>query len=209
MRVVCVRRGDKYGPEWVTMLWRMVHHNVTEPIRFICLSDGENDCETRRLNWNWPGWWSKMEIFSPWNTDLRPCLYIDLDSYIMGDITPALTIGNKFKMACFQQKRAQLESSVMMIPQFTGSIWRTWMEYPDVHMANFKRTGDQGFLAQFNEGYVNDHVKIWSYKKDKLSQPPECGIVQFHGKPKPNSPKIAKWVKDIWNEHARLDARRA
>lgn len=202
--VVCVRQGNKYGPEWVSMLWRMVHQNVTEPIRFVCLSDGQNPCETRRLSWPWTGWWSKLELFSPWNADLRPCLYIDLDSFVLGDITSALDT-DEFKMAENYGTRGTPQSCVMMIPAYTGHIWQHWVESPDTHMNNNKRHGDQGYLAQFNEGFVNDHIEVLSYKKHKILDAPSTQIVQFHGKPKPNAENVADWVKEVWNEYARVD----
>ncbi len=202
--VVCVRQGDKYGPEWVDMLWKMVHQNVDEPIQFTCLSDRKNNCLTRKLRWEWPGWWAKMELFSPWNADIRPCLFIDLDSFVMGNITRSLNIGTKFKMACFGNKRSQPQSSIMQIPVFAGDIWRPWRESPETHMQNFK--GDQDFLAQYNQGFVNEDISIWSYKKDKLQEPPDRGIVQFHGKPKPNSPDAAQWVREMWAEYGRNSA---
>ena len=145
-----------------------------------------------------------MELFSPWNADIRPCLFIDLDSLVMGDITGGFNAGTKFKMACFGNKRGSPQSSVMAIPMFAGEIWRPWREDPDGHMKAFK--GDQNFLAQFNQGFINDHLPVWSYKKDKLEEPPNSGIVQFHGEPKPDSPKAAQWVRKMWAEYGRNSA---
>ena len=145
-----------------------------------------------------------MELFSPWNADIRPCLFIDLDSFVMGNITRGLNIGTKFKMARFGNKRSQPQSSVMQIPVFVGHIWRPWRESPETHMQNFK--GDQNFLAQYNQGFVNEHIPVWSYKKDKLQKPPDRGIVQFHGEPKPNSPDAAQWVREMWAEYGRNSA---
>ena len=37
--VICMKWGDKFGPEYVNRLHRMVEKNLTIPHRFVCFTD--------------------------------------------------------------------------------------------------------------------------------------------------------------------------
>lgn len=37
--VVCMKWGDKYGPEYVNRLFNMVARNTTLPFKFVCFTD--------------------------------------------------------------------------------------------------------------------------------------------------------------------------
>lgn len=105
-QVVCVKWGERYGPEFVNRLWAMVDRNTSRPVRFICLTDDRNGlrpevecfdlpplpCEPPK---NTPGKWRKLIL---WNRELfgiqGPLLFIDLDSVIVENIDGYFTHGD-------------------------------------------------------------------------------------------------------------------
>ena len=39
--ITCLKWGDKYGPEYVNNLYKMVSRNITIPYEFICFTDNK------------------------------------------------------------------------------------------------------------------------------------------------------------------------
>ena len=37
--VICLKWGDRYGPEYVNRLYRGVRANTDRPLRFVCITD--------------------------------------------------------------------------------------------------------------------------------------------------------------------------
>ena len=191
MNIVCVRRGDKYPSEYVTMLRGMV---------------GEIHClDDEVLQSDWPGWWAKMELFAPWNRHLRPCLYLDLDTYVLEEIDDLL----EYEFEDFWMLRnfnipERGGSGVMLIPEDVEHIWRKWIVDPETHMKRHEKRGDQGFLEQFPFKRLQDRFDgIGSYKRNKLQDDPKgFRVVCFHGKPKPH--ETNGWAGEIWTRYRRL-----
>lgn len=82
--VTCLRTGTKYGPEYVTRLRSMVKRHLPIPHEFVVFGDQPDaDIRTKRTSW-----WGKLDIL---RSDIRPAgrvLYFDLDTVIVGDLTP-------------------------------------------------------------------------------------------------------------------------
>ncbi|RLN51919.1 hypothetical protein BBJ28_00002209 [Nothophytophthora sp. Chile5] len=104
--VVCVKWGSKYGADYVNKLYNSVMRHGGEltqsRLAFLCMTD---DAEGIQLHANlhvlplasgWKGWWNKCQIFSnAVGEKLRAlghsrCLYVDLDTVIVGDLTDLL-----------------------------------------------------------------------------------------------------------------------
>lgn len=94
LTVVCVLwigqfEDRRYSPAWVTRLRDQVAQWLPEPHRFVCLSNVDvPGVETIPLRTTWPGWWAKLEIFDPRNYLGDRVLYLDLDVFVTGDLTP-------------------------------------------------------------------------------------------------------------------------
>lgn len=62
----------------------------------VCLTDALKikGVNTAPLLYDWPGWWAKLELFNPLHPVLgnEDILYIDIDSVVVGDITPLTTM---------------------------------------------------------------------------------------------------------------------
>lgn len=94
LTVACVLRTGYfkerfYTPIWVKRLKQRVDDTLGVPHRFVCLSNIDfplEGCEVRRLEHEWPGWWSKIELFSPLLDDCERVLYLDLDTLIVGQL---------------------------------------------------------------------------------------------------------------------------
>ncbi|RYF05591.1 MAG: hypothetical protein EOO77_28205, partial [Oxalobacteraceae bacterium] len=79
--------GHSYDATWVQKLASGAARHLTVPHRFVCLTNmGEIEgVETIPLSNDWPGWWSKVEMFRPGLFD-GPVLSFDLDVLFTGNI---------------------------------------------------------------------------------------------------------------------------
>jgi hypothetical protein len=108
-QVICVKWGQKYGPDYVNRLYGMVRRHVTGPFRLVCLTDDpsglrpeidayplpELGCEhpTKTM-----GKWRKLVLWGgniPELTGLSgPVLFVDLDTVIVNNIDDYFTHGD-------------------------------------------------------------------------------------------------------------------
>ena len=184
--IACVlKSGGIYGPEHVASLKSNVANHIGGH-RFVCLSDIDVPCERIPLKHNWPGWWSKLELFRSELFD-GPVLYLDLDTVVTGDLTP-LVAENGFIITT-DWWGGGFQSSVM---SWNGNQPFYMMFAPEIHMQI--GGGDQEFLhrtmpkaARYEEGLVV------SYKAHcESGLPQNARVVCFHGTPK-------QWdVTDDW-----------
>jgi hypothetical protein len=100
VNIICMKWGDKFGPEYVNNLYHMVKRNITLPFRFVCLTENaegiESDVEIKPL----PDFieppprylkfclaWRKLTMFDKPLYDLKgKALFMDLDVVVIGNI---------------------------------------------------------------------------------------------------------------------------
>src|SRR6185437_3375269 len=112
LTVACVlRSGGLYDAEWVAKLQRGVARHLTLPYRFVCFSDCPVPCERIPLRHDWPGWWSKLEIFS--QPIEGTTLYFDLDTVVVGSLDRIAAYPHRFTM-CHEYYRQHLLCSTAM-----------------------------------------------------------------------------------------------
>ncbi len=68
--VLCVRFGQKYGPDYVERLRNMVSRHMTIPYEFACLTDDPNHIPGVRTIYQRSSgyikpWWHKIHMFDP------------------------------------------------------------------------------------------------------------------------------------------------
>ena len=98
--IVCMKWGNKYGPEYVNILHNMVKRNMTQPFRFICLTEHpegiDSDVDVLPL----PAFedpapeyykhcqaWRKLSLFDEPLYDIQgKILFLDLDVVIIDNI---------------------------------------------------------------------------------------------------------------------------
>lgn len=188
MRAIIVRQGEKYSEDYTKVLTRQIKEHGGEPI---VLGDGE-DADIP-LSYGYKGWWAKMEIFSDELKHLRPFLYIDLDSFVLG---PLPEIPDKFYMCReWSPHLTGCQSSVMIVPKETD-IWDKFIH--DHEYEKYK--GDQIWLSQYCENIIQEDFPglAGSYKWENQEQPIHK-IVTFHGRPKPHN--ATGWTKKVWDHY--------
>ena len=101
--VLCIKWGQKYGPEYVNRLYHGVAEHLSLPFRFVCLTDDArgivSGVEARPLPvarfqetaFNTPrgarGSWRKISLYQPGLAGLEgDILFLDLDVVIMGPL---------------------------------------------------------------------------------------------------------------------------
>lgn len=195
-----------YSIEYVQKLHEGIikHTPNAYNIEFNCLSDHDN-CNTP-LKYNWPGWWSKMELFRP--DILDDILYMDLDTIIHDDLGVILDICNTNPLPIMlsnliprMQSKGGLGSGIMWLPaKYRGIIWNKWIANPYKIMKKYNSSGDQKFISEIYSPIVLQFQKlkpgcIVSYKVDcKGSVPDGAKIICYHGNPRPH--------KTNWAHHS-------
>lgn len=182
LQYVTARWGDKYGPEYVTALKNQVPG-------LVCLGDD------RPLLSNYEYWWCILEPFAPWNADLRPALWIDLDTYIF-DARPFDNLDPfHFWMIRDFNRPDEGECGLMLVPDspISDLIWTSRPEKP------IPRSPAGAYLRQFPHRYIQDRIDgIYSYKKHCIDQLPADAVACcFHGRPKP--PETKGWSHNHWS----------
>jgi hypothetical protein len=211
--VACVRSGTKYSVEYVERLRSMVARYLPQEHRFICLTDQPDqiagvemiDC----LHLGWHGWWLKMGLFDP---DLRGpdrCLYFDLDTVIIDDLTPLAEWGGEFgicrnftKLAGHPTWPCNYGSCVMSLaPGFGRDIYRRFSADPQGWVRRCPH-GDQQAIEKLypRAEYLQDRVPPGYFvgRRDFNSHRPKAAAVMiFAGRHKPhNTPH--RWLKEAW-----------
>lgn len=207
LTVACVlRSGGVYTPTWVARLRTQVARNLTSPHRFVCLSDVDVPCERIPLAHDWPGWWSKIELFCL----SGPVLFFDLDTAIVGDLADIAHAAQTRTMVVLQD--------FYRLGQGIGSGMMAWSDGAAVRglydifaadslgwQVHLGGRGDQGFLE---EAGVLRHCDRWqallpgqvvSYKVHcRAGIPPDARVVCLHGRPKFADMPAADPVRQSW-----------
>lgn len=209
--VACVlRSGGFYTPEWVRKLKDGVNQNLKIQHNFVCLTDVPVDgvyCVP--LQHEWPGWWSKIELFRP-RLFHRPILYMDLDSIVVGDLNYLIRGSGFWMVEDYLFGPGRHNSSVMAFQPGIGDVifhhFKSNAEYfMDLYDNQRPRglLGDQGFIQDTLQSRSSVPISNFpnglavSYKKDaRESIPSGASVVQFHGRPKPDT--CHGWVQPIW-----------
>lgn len=176
-------RRVEYGPQHVYRLQRHVER-VAPDLPFLCLSDctipGIN---TLRLQHNWPGVWSKMELFRlP-----GPLLYMDLDVAVVGKLDKFLRTREFTVCGPMSENAGKYNTSVMAWHEAPAGVYHAFAASPKRWMSvDVLPWSDQDFLATQRK-----HLATWPkgwvmpYKQLEGDPPKGTSIVAFNGRPKP------------------------
>ena len=164
----------------------------TPKANFVCLTDVKlsNNTETFLLRHNWPGWWSKIELFRP-GLFLDPVVYLDLDSTVTGDLmklrrTPLTMISDFYRP----------ENPASGVMAWTGAscpstVYEVFKSNPSRYMGAYRtpaRWGDQGFIRDHctrKPERFGDEVASYKVHVQNDRVPDKAVVIAFHGKPKP------------------------
>lgn len=200
VNIVCVlKSGGDFKPEHVERLEQQVRAHVSTPMRFWCMTDYpplsfHHDILVLPLVRNWPGWWSKLEVFDHFDN----AFYLDLDTTICGDITALVQQRDQGFFALYDLDRrnhpGKLASGLMRWRGDFGYITRRFALNPEAFMQLYRGGrgwGDQGFIAEVLKQdctpwrALQDEQPgaIISFKLDQHTR--ETCIICHHGKPRP------------------------
>tara|TARA_R110000868_G_scaffold19561_5_gene84215 strand:- start:1171 stop:1803 length:633 start_codon:yes stop_codon:yes gene_type:complete len=209
LTVICVlKSGGIYDASWVEKLKNGVSRNLKRPHKFVCLSDAEVPCERIPLIHDWPGWWSKIELFRP-GVITGDTLYLDLDTVVTGDIGDFAGVECDFAMLRSFNNPDFVGSGVMWFGKVPHKVYEKFAKQPDAYIAHYERNrdgtyvGDQAFISdtlgadiERLDGYFDG---IRSYKVHCRKRLPEdAKIVCFHGKPRPTEIDTP-WMEQHWS----------
>jgi hypothetical protein len=220
MNIVTIKWGRRYPAGYVNILRRQSRLHGLGDARFICFTDDSSgldaDVEARPLpqielpeNQRWT-FWRKLALFDPGLGLTGPCLYLDLDIVLIGDLRPLVAdwsgrprfietwVGPKTIRSGHYER---INSSVMVYDgQGCGRVLTQF--HADQEGAFARYSTDQGFIyeALANEAEFFPRHLCVSFKKHCLArfplnlvlQPRPPGgacVVCFHGKPDPHEAK--------------------
>ena len=204
-----------YDASWVNKLHRMVERNMHVPYEFVCLTNAPKGihCHTLPLQYNWSGWWSKMELFRPGLFKDR-VLFLDLDVLILQDLQPFIdfpspfaTIGRGLKNGKRVRHRDghmeifRYNTSVIVFDAGEGSVLYTLFEH-DAEAVMNKYRSDQDYIG-------GKLTNLGIFPKEWIDKLGNC----FDGIPTPEmkitlsmpdknveAAKKYKWVNELWNQ---------
>lgn len=138
-------RGRDYVDEDVVRLKHMIDKNIDRDYTMYCLT---NDMEAKvpankiELINNWPGWWSKVELFRP---DL-PCgrtLYLDLDTYIVNSLESLLAVEGDLVMFPSPYHKGQYQAGTMLFTSGTLYwVYDTFKRWAKNYMNKYRSEQD-------------------------------------------------------------------
>lgn len=188
LRKTAVISGEKYPPEYVDLMRAMIPD-------IVILGESWHRRD-RPLQTPLTGWWSKLEIFAPWNRDLRPCVNFDLDTFILdpGAVRDLCDLCDGLWLLRDFNHPQRGESGIFVAPTDSEEIWLGAMGA--FHDKAYY--GDGQYLNTLRHKKIQDSVDgIKSYKVNQLyDDPKDARIVCFHGKPKPH--ETEGWARDFW-----------
>jgi len=208
-------RTRNYDFGWVRKLKSMVSNNLTIPHEFVCLSNvsfpkpyHKLGIKTIPLKNDWPGWWSKIELFTPGLLTGR-VLYLDLDLVIIKNIDGMVKYNSPFtllpnegiggKITPDGQVIYLYNSSVMCFEADTHITKKIYHGLTPGTMKTYR--GDQDLIASLN-------YELDTYPKGEVVKLKDCPGGRLHETAKivlcmpDKNDKAAhkyKWVGEVWN----------
>lgn len=155
----------------------------------------------------WTGWWSKINLFSPSLQELRPFLYLDLDTAVIGNLqnlVPQKGLVDKFIMLEDFYRKNKAASGVMWVPNNdkVNVIWNTWLFNWKTAIKEYR--GDQNYVEaicppdELWQKLIGEVVTSFKpNRKWRTELPVKSTVVCFHGSPRiPEAAKTVEWVND-------------
>lgn len=233
MTIVTIKWGNRYPAAYVNALRRSTRQHGLAEAKFICYTDDASGldadvCALPLPSINLPPkyertFWRKLSLFDPALGLKGPCLYLDLDIIIGGDLRPLLAnwqgrprfietwVGPK---TIKRGRYERINSSVMLYEgQSCGQVLEKF--HADQERAFARYSTDQGFIYEALQDvaeFFPRHLCV-SFKKHCLPRfplnlflspeiPPGACVVCFHGKPDPHE-ALQGYNKGRWKYRCR------
>jgi len=177
MNFVCIKWGDKYTPDYVNNLYRMVEKNYTKPFTFTCYTDETEglECDTHPIPddgllhpVHWFGkekyCWdrTKFTVFNSkeWLGYEGKWCYFDLDVVIQSNIDEIDTLANKPRMIHVQWQPKNQKHERLFIDMrgtFYNSSMMLWNDEQTKHIYYDVLIEEQMVFKTFYKGSDNYH----------------------------------------------------
>lgn len=209
--IACVlKSGGQFKPEHVEILKDSIARNCDAEYQFAVLTDEPTKWFSAGtivlpLVHDLPGWWSKMELFSPRVREaLGDTLYFDLDTLICGPVDELVVTPTKFTILRDFYRPEGYGSGMMFIPaEYGADVWREFASAHDLYTSNYR--GDQDFLEAYAKGadlwqdVCPKRVQSFKPAGFHLAAPPKgCSVICFHGFPRPWELPQDHWTRKFW-----------
>jgi hypothetical protein len=186
--------SSEFTPAHVQALQRQFEQHAPFA-SFECLTDvNVPGVDCKPLEHNWPGWWSKMNLFSP--SMKGDFLFVDLDTVIVGSLDDLAKANKLTLLRDFYRDGKKLKEGLggglCFLPEVDRAVvWDYWIKNPLLAM---RMAGHKGDMAVFEQFYRNTADRwqdvlpgqIVSHKVHcQHGVPPEARVICFHGKPRP------------------------
>lgn len=190
--VCALKAGGDFRPEHVQWLARQVPG-------LVCITDETVEgVETRKPVMDLPGWWTKLNAFSP-DVLKGDMLLIDLDTVILR--MPEMP--NRTTVLRDWNRPGKIGSGFIYVTEADRErVWNAFVADPKAHMRRHHAAGDQGFIGeQLPDAAHWGDDSVRSYKVHcRQGLPTGTDVVCFHGKPRPwaaNEPWVPKMTETV------------
>lgn len=203
INIICLKWGNKYGPEYVNRLYAMVRRHTTKDFRFWCLTEAAQSIRPEvsvvplKFANDLDSWWNKIWLFSP---DIpiptgEQIFYIDLDTVIVSNIDDLLTdqVPDIVMLRDFYQGIArtagQVGSGLMSWRHGAYEfIWDEFIKDPQTAIQSVHPHGDQAWVEHCIDAWYcwQDLFpgRVVSFKIDCADgMPTSTSIICYHGRP--------------------------
>ena len=227
VNIICMKWGNKYGPEYVNKLHNMVSKTVNKKFRFICFTENNKGLKSNievfplpQINMpnNKPErGWRKLSILQKNLYDVTgTCLFLDLDIVIVDNIDPIFDLKGDFFIAFDKRKEKSCigNSSVFRFEANAhDDIYQNFNNNHSKILREFRN--EQAYLSSMiiKKGVFQYWPEPWcpSFKYHCVPNfplnyflspkiPNGAKIILFHGLPEPSEAaegKSGKWYRYI------------
>lgn len=206
-----LRSGGDYGPKWVYALKAGIAAYLKTPHRFVVLADMDvPGVDSHHLAHDWPGWWSKIELFTPGLFD-GPVLYMDLDTLPVGWLLDLVSCPKDLALLSDLWHPERAQSGVMFFRPGPHTRWlyEGFESSPQAVMRRFRGDGEYVAsrvpgAARLQDLYPGQIVSLKPRHEPgrRWSERPEnARLVCGHGNPRLSDPR-AGWAHEMWRERA-------
>lgn len=221
INVVCLKWGQRYGPEYVNRLFAAVQRHTQaipkDSLRFLCFTDDCHGIRPEVITHDLPCagdldiWWNKLWLFS---ADMpldhgEQIFYIDLDTLITSDISDMVSrvYDRLVVLRDFYQgiARSAGDMGSGLMAWRHGDLVRVWQEFardPGKHIQDLAPLGDQKWTELQTQGQRDYWQDLWpdrvvSFKVHcDQGLPAQASIVCYHGRP-----SIPESISQGWDHH--------
>lgn len=228
--ILTVLRSSKnnlFDYKYVRRAYNTLKVNISYDFQFCCLTDMLDNVPDYvtpiPLKYDWPGWWSKIELFRPHLFEPgTPLLYFDLDEMVLGNIDEMveLAMSEQFEFMTLRgfNPRALLRGD---IPASGIMAWKAECDWANKIFNEFTKNpkkamarpfdisgqqGDQGFIGDVLgwkeipkfQDYLSPRFTCGKRSMNKRTDIfPKVKIASWSGNPRLHLSDIP-WVKKWW-----------